>query len=73
MFLQTFCWSTGKARELVAKDRFSIDICPETFDRLNDLLELCDPAKEHDNEWLRSNCEKICVYTLKMLKLQVCI
>ena len=56
----------------MAKDRFSIDVCPETFDRLNDLFELCDSERQHGNEWLTSNRDKICIYALKMLKLQVC-
>ena len=56
----------------MSKDRFSIDVCPETFDRLNDLFELCGSERQHENEWLTSNRDKICIYALKMLKLQVC-
>ena len=58
---------------MAAKVPFSIDICKETFDRLNDLLEICDPAtaKESKNDWLKDNSDKICVCALKLLKLQV--
>ena len=71
--LQTFCWSAGKARNLAAKVPFCIDICNETFEKLNGVLDICElsTSKEHSNVWLDAEKDKICLYTLNLLKLQV--
>ena len=58
---------------MAAKVPFCIDISKETFEVLNSLLDLCDPttAKGRRNQWLDDHCERICIYALKLLKLQV--
>ena len=57
---------------MAAKVPFCIDISKETFEMLNSLLDLCDPttAKDRRNQWLADNCDRICIYALKLLKLQ---